>query len=64
MKKGGVTLTRNSNNEIKLQKEIEEKVDMLDDDSYEFGSALNKIDISIIILIACVSIVGLIIGGL
>jgi len=64
VKKGGVTLTRNSNNEIKLQKEIEEKVDMLDDDSYEFGSALNKIDISIIILIACVSIVGLIIGGL
>ncbi|HLR65568.1 MAG TPA: hypothetical protein VK105_00325 [Virgibacillus sp.] len=57
-------MTRNSNNEIKLQKEIEEKVDMLDDDSYEFGSALNKIDISIIILIACVSIVGLIIGGL
>lgn len=55
-------MTQNIERKEKLSGEIENKVKKLEQESYEFGPTLTKIDFLFIIIIAIFSIMGLIWG--
>lgn len=57
-------MTQSSDREKRVNEEIENKVRILDSDSYDFGPPLSKVSISLIFIIAVISILGLIWGGL
>ncbi|MBY7144289.1 hypothetical protein KFZ56_14790 [Virgibacillus sp. NKC19-3] len=57
-------MSQKSDREKKVYKEIEGKVKMLDDDSYDFGPSMNKLEVCLIIVIAVISVLGLIWGGI
>lgn len=46
-----------------LQKELEQKINIVDSESYDPGPPLTKVDYSLMIIIVCISIIGLIWGG-
>ena len=61
--KGVIFMAHQANHEDKLREEIEKKVAILDDESYEFEPKFNGLDVTFIIIIAIISIAGLIWGG-
>lgn len=57
-------MSQHAKNEKKLHDEIKEKAEILDCETYDFGPALSKVDIVLMIIIGVISITGLIWGGL
>ncbi len=53
-----------SNKDEKLNKEIEHKINIIENESYNPGPSLNKIDFSLMFIIAGICVVGLIWGGI